>query len=160
MKNTWMPALIWGGIYALLMMIWPLLESILGFHDRWIEYHVLFTSVKYLPALFIFYRSLISARLRQTERSFPYSKAFIAGLRTTVCASVFTPIAMAVSLQFLTPDFLTTMETFMVQEQWMTAEAAANYFQFSTYMIQWSVATPAVGLMLTAIAAVFAMRQR
>jgi hypothetical protein len=160
MKNSWIPALKWGGIYALLMMIWPLLESILGFHNSWLEYHVLFTSVKYLPALLIFYRSLTAARHRQGKNPFPYSKAFVAGLRTTACASVLTPIAMAVSLQFLTPHFLSTMETFMVQEQWMTVEAAANYFKFSTYLIQWSVATPAVGLMLTAITAVFAMRQR
>lgn len=159
MKNSaWKIALKWGAIYALLTLIWLPLESLTGLHDDYVKYRVLLTNLKYIPAFLIFFAALRACRHASATNTYPYSQAFTDGLRLTATSTLFSLPTQYISLEYLTPNFLSQMEQAMTDGRWMTAAEAAQYFEFQNYFIQSILAIPATGLMITAIVALFVSR--
>ncbi|GEM_PF-1048345 len=156
--SAWNIAIKWGAAYALLTLIWLSLESWIGLHDDLLKYRVVLTNVKYVPIFLIYFAALYRYRRDREGGIYPYSAAFIDGLRLTAAATLLSIPTQYISLRYLTPDFLSKMRVAMTEEQWMTAIEAANYFEFQNYMIQSVLAIPATGLMITAIVAVFVSR--
>lgn len=159
MKNlNWRIALKWGLVYALLTLIWLSLESMAGLHDSRVKYRVILTNLKYIPMLLIYYAALREARNLKPDEAYPYSQAFIDGLRLTAMATLLSVPAQYLSMEYLVPDFLQKMEAAMIEGGWMTAVEAKGFFKFRSYFIQSVLAIPATGLMITAITALFVQR--
>ena len=156
MKNaSWKIAFQWGMLYALLILLWLPLESTVGLHEEYVKYRVLLTNVKYIPIFLIFLGALRSYRKESSEGPYPYSQAFLDGLKLTAAATLLSIPTQYLSLRFLAPSFLSQMEAAMTEGRWMTAAEAGQYFEFQNYFIQSVLAIPATGLMITAIVAVF-----
>jgi hypothetical protein len=159
MKNfNWRIALKWGAVYALLALIWLSLESMVGLHDSRVKYRVILTNLKYIPILLIYYAALRERRHLKPHEAYPYSQAFIEGLRLTAISTLLSIPAQYLSMEYLVPDFLQKMESAMIEGRWMTAVEAKEFFEFRSYFIQSVLAVPATGLMITAIIALFVHR--
>jgi hypothetical protein len=156
--TSWNIAIKWGVIYALLTLFWLSIESLVGLHDDFLRYRVVLTNIKYIPLFLIYFGCLRAYRQSRTDEAYPYSSAFLDGLKLTTTATLFSIPAQYISLRFFVPDFLSKMQAEMTQEQWMTIAEATKYFEFQNYMIQSILAVPATGLMITAVVALFVSR--
>ena len=52
----------WGIICTIVLMLWTLLERILGWHDELIDKHAYYTMIFILPAFIMYYFALVEKR--------------------------------------------------------------------------------------------------
>lgn len=84
-----------------------------------------------------------------------YGQGFKAGLIITLVITLLTPLTMWITLAFITPDFLANAMNYAVESGKLEREAAEGYFSKGNYMVQSIVGAPIMGIVTSAIVALF-----
>ncbi|MCW3074087.1 MAG: hypothetical protein JWP69_1156 [Flaviaesturariibacter sp.] len=64
------------------------------------------------------------------------------------------------SFEFITPNYFTTATQYAVSSGALTQPEAEAYFNLRNYLIQGTLATPVMGIVTTAIVAIFTRRTK
>lgn len=145
----------WAIIFVVMMLLWMVLEKMAGLHDDNIDKHHIFTNFVAVPAIAIYVFALLDKRKNFYNGLMSYKQGFISGLIITLIVTVLSPLTQYITSAFITPDYFKNIIEYSVKENKLTREEAESYFNMSSYMIQTIIFTPVMGIITTAIVAIF-----
>jgi len=149
----------WALIFVAMMLAWMGLEKLAGFHDTHIDKHAIVTNFIAIPAITIYVLALLDKRNSFYNGYMNYKQGFISGLIITLIVTLFTPLIQYVTSIIITPDYFPNMIEYSVREGLMQRGDAENFFNLKSYMIQASFGAPVMGLVTTAVVAVFTKKK-
>lgn len=149
----------WAIIFAIMGMVWMLLERVAGLHNEHIDKHPIFTNFIAIPAIAIYVFALLDKRKNFYNGIMNYKQAFITGLKITLIVTILSPVTQLISSIIITPDFFQNAINYSVQTNQMTPEQAENYFSLNNYIIQGLIGAPIMGILTTAIVAIFTRKK-
>lgn len=145
----------WGLVFSLSMVVWMIIERLLGFHGPRIEQHAFFSMTFALIAVAVYVLALQDARKRRFNEQMNYVQGFSTGLGITIVVAILSPLVQLLIHRVISPEFFTNMQVHAVATERMTAEAAAAYFSLAAYIQQSFVFALIMGLITSAVVAFF-----
>lgn len=148
--------LVWSLNFIIMMLLWMLLERLIGFHDVYIDKHAIFTNFILIPAIIVFYMALSQAKKQKYNNNMGYKQAFITGMVITIVVTLFAPITQWITSTIITPDYFNNVISYAVEKGYYgSQEEAAAYFNLKNYMIQAPVGALFLGTLISAVVAAF-----
>lgn len=150
----------WALIFVVMTLIWMLLERLSGLHSTHIDKHPIYSNFIAIPAIAVYVFALLDKRKNFYDGTMTYMQGFISGLMITIFVTLLSPITHYIVITFITPEYFPNVIKYSVSQGKMTQEAAENYFNLKSYIIQALIGTPVMGLITTAIVAIFTRRNQ
>ncbi len=88
-----------------------------------------------------------------------YKQDFMAGLIIMVIVTIFSPLVQILTSTIISPDYFANMIAYSVQEGKMTQQEAEDFFNLRSYLFQVLIGTPVMGLITTAVVALFTKKK-
>jgi hypothetical protein len=145
----------WAIIFAIMSLLWMVLERIVGLHEAHIDKHETYTNFIAIPAIAIYVFALLDKRKNNYHGKMTYMQGFICGLIITLFVTILSPLTQYVTSNFITPHFFQNMIEYSISAGKATPEAAEDYFNLDNYIVQGLIGAPIMGLITTALVAVF-----
>lgn len=140
-------------------LVWMILERLAGLHDTHIQKHPVFTNFIAIPAILIYVLALLDKRKKYYNGIMSYKQGFISGLIITAIVTVISPFTQMISSLIITPDYFRNVIEYSVSHGLKTREEAGKYFSLGSYIIQGLIGAPVMGIITTAIVALFTMKK-
>ncbi len=150
----------WAIIFAIAVLIWMLLEKLTGLHNEHIDKHAVYTNFFAIPAIAIYVLALLDKRKNFYNGVMTYKEGFITGLIITAIVTFLSPLTQYITSTIITPNYFPNAIKYAVVKGEMPQEAAENYFNLKNYIIQGLIGAVAMGILTTAIVAIFTTRKR
>ncbi|MEO1023372.1 MAG: DUF4199 domain-containing protein [Bacteroidota bacterium] len=145
----------WGFIFTISLLVWMVLERMVGLHDQHIDKHVIYTNFWAIPAIAIYVLALLEKRKKDLDGTMSYSEGFISGLVITFVVTILVPLNQYIISYVITPDYFNNVIAYSVQNDIMTREEAEAQFNFLNYMKQGLIGAPIMGIITSGIVAIF-----
>ena len=149
----------WALIFVGMMLTWMVLERLGGFHDVRIAQHAIVTNLVAIPAIAIYVFALLDKRKNFYQGKMTYLQGLLSGVVITLIVTALSPLTQYITSTIITPHYFSNIIDYSVREGKMTAEEAANYFNLKSYMIQVLIGTPVMGLITSAVVAIFTRKK-
>jgi len=150
----------WAFIFIGMMLTWMVLERLSGLHSTHIDKHAIFTNFIAIPAIAIYVLALLDKRKTDYGGFMTYKQGFMAGLIITVIVTIFSPLIQILISTVISPEYFANVIEYVVQEGKMTQQEAEDYFNLQSYLVQVLIGTPFMGLITTAIVAIFTKKSK
>ena len=149
----------WAIIFAVMQLLWMMLERITGLHSDHIDKHAIFTNFIAIPAIAIYVFALLDKRKNFYQGVMTYKQGFVTGFIITLFVTVFSIVTQYIISTIISPDYFPNMIEYAVSEGKMTQEAAENMFNLKSYIIQAPIGAFVMGLLTSAIVAIFTRKK-
>jgi hypothetical protein len=149
----------WAVIFMAMMLLWMVLEKLVGLHDQHIDKHMIYTNFVAIPAIIIYVFALLDKRKNFYRGSMTYIQGLVSGLIITLIVTVFTPLTQYITTTFITPEYFNNAIDYTVNTDIKSQEEAENYYNMNNYIKQAVVGAPIMGIVTTAIVAIFARKK-
>jgi tryptophan-rich sensory protein len=145
----------WGILFVLVGLIWMVFEKAMGWHDVHIDKHETYTLFMAPIAISICVFALLDKKRNFYGGKMSYMQGFIAGLIITLVVFLLSPLSQYITSTYITPDYFNNAIDYSVSSGKMERQAAEDYFNLKSYMMQSMVGAAIMGLITTAIVALF-----
>lgn len=145
----------WGVLFVLSGLIWMILEKSLGWHDVHIDKHASYTMLYAPIAIAIYVLALLDKKRNFYHGKMTYVQGFISGLIITLIVVILSPLSQYITSTYISPDYFSNMIQYSVEKGELSQEAAEANFSLVSYMIQAMVGAAVMGLITSAIVAIF-----
>ncbi|MDN3205079.1 DUF4199 domain-containing protein [Algoriphagus sediminis] len=145
----------WGVIFILVSLAWMVMERALGWHDENIADHATYTNFFAIVAIAIYVFALRDKKNNFYQGQMTYKQGFISGVILTLVVTIFTPLSQYITSTIITPDYFTNVINYSVETQGYTQEEAEEYFNLQNYIIQSTIFALIVGIITSAVVAIF-----
>ena len=149
----------WAIIFATMTLLWMLIEKATGLHDTHIDKHMVYTNFIAIPAIAVYVFALLDKRKNHYHEKMTYMQGFVCGLIITLIVTILSPLTQYITSTFITPDYFQNAIAYGVSTEKITQEAAEGYFNLENYIIQGLIGAPVMGLLTTAIVAIFTRKK-
>jgi len=149
----------WALIFVAMTLSWMLFEKLAGFHDANIDKHQIVTNFIAIPAIAVYVLALLDKRKRDYNGVMTCKKGFISGLIITAIVTILSPLTQVITSLLITPDYFKNVIEYSVSHGLKSREEAEKYFSLGSYIIQGLIGAPIMGIITTAIVAVFTMKK-
>lgn len=149
----------WALYFALMMLVWMVLERMAGLHDEHIDKHPLITNFVAIPAIAMYVFALRQKREKAYGGHMTYMQGFMSGLIMTLVITILSPLTQYITSTIITPDYFSNAINYAVAEGKMSQADAEDFFSLSNYLKQTILFTPVMGIVTTAIVALFVKRK-
>ncbi|NNC33306.1 MAG: DUF4199 domain-containing protein [Croceitalea sp.] len=149
----------WGVIFSIVAILWMVLEKVLGWHDTHIDKHPIYTNLFAIPAIIMVVLALREKRDKDFGGKMTWVQGFVSGLIITVVIAILTPLGQYITHEFITPDYFQNAINYAVENNKMSVEDASKWFNFESYMIQSIFGAFIMGIMTSAIVALFVKKK-
>jgi len=149
----------WAIIFVVMTLIWMVLEKLVGLHDEHIDKHPIYTNFIAIPAIAIYVFALLDKRKNFYKGAMTYKQGFITGLIITAIVTVLSPLTQYITSTIITPEYFPNMINYSVETGKLTQVAAEEYFNLKNYLLQVIIGTPVMGILTTAIVAIFTRKK-
>ena len=149
----------WAIIFAVMQLLWMLLERLTGLHSEHIDKHAIFTNFVAIPAIAIYVFAILDKRKNFYQGLMTYKQGFVTGFFITLFVTVFSIATQYITSTIVSPDYFPNMIKYAVSEGKMTQEAAENMFNIKSYIIQAPIGAFVMGLLTSAIVAIFTRKK-
>ena len=146
----------WAIIFVMMTLSWMLMERLTGLDSEHIDKHEIFTNFIAIPAIAVYVFALLDKRKRFYNGQMTYLQGFISGLIITGGVAVVSPLTQYITSTIINPDYFTSIINHTVEKGKMTREAAEDFYNLKSFIVQGLVGAPGMGLLTTAIVAFFA----
>lgn len=145
----------WAVIFGCMTLVWMLLERLAGLHSEHIDKHAIYTNLIAIPAIAIYVFALLDKRRNSFGGTMTYTQGLYTGLIVTLFVTILSPLTQYITSTLITPDYFANAIQYTVETGTMTQEVAENYFNLNSYLIQAVIGAPVMGLLTSAIVAIF-----
>lgn len=149
----------WGVIFILVMLGWTLFERLLGWHSTNIESHATGSLFFAIPAIAVYTFGLLHKRTRDFSGTMTWRQGVLTGVYITIVVVILSPATQYLIHSFITPDYLQNMADYAVSSGNMNREDAEAYFSLSSYMLQGTIGSLLMGLITSAVVALFTRKK-
>jgi uncharacterized membrane protein YvlD (DUF360 family) len=145
----------WGVIFVLVSLGWMVLEKSLGWHDEHIDQHATLTNLFAIPAIALYVFALLDKKRNYYHGQMTYLQGFLSGIVISIIVTVLSPFSQYITLEYITPDYFTNVINYSVSSGALTQEAAEEWFNLQSYMVQAAIGAMVMGVITSAIVAIF-----
>jgi len=145
----------WALIFVIIQLLWMLLERVAGLHGENIDKHAMFTNFFAIPAIAVYVIALLDKRKNHYGGFMTYGQGFISGLIITVIVTLLSPLTQYTVSTVISPNYFQNAIDYAVSSGKLPHEAAETYFSMKSYIIQGLIGAPIMGIITTAIVALF-----
>ena len=145
----------WAIIFIVMMLLWMVLERLTGLHDVHIDKHPIYTNFVAILAILVYVLALLDKRKNFYNGVMSYKQGFMAGLIITLIVTAFSPLTQYITSTIISPEYFTNVINYSVNEGLMSQTEAEAYFNLKSYLVQVIIFTPIMGIVTTAIVAIF-----
>lgn len=149
----------WAFLFILMMLAWMGLERLSGLHDVYIEKHPIYTNLVAIPSIAIYTLALLDKRKNFYSGIMTYKQGFFCGIIITLIVTLLSPLSQIITIKMITPDYFSNVIEYSVTSGAMTRDAAEAYFNLKSYIIQSLIGAPVMGIITTAIVAIFTQKK-
>lgn len=157
--NKYIIEIRWAVIFFVVQLTWMALERIVGLHDQYIDQHAIYTNFFGLLAVLLYVWALLDKRKNYYQGKMTYQQGFMAGLIMTIVITLLSPVGQYLISVAISPEYFNNAIAYVVIEGKMTAEEAEAYFNLSSYMTQATFGALMMGILTTAIVAIFVRKK-
>jgi Protein of unknown function (DUF4199) len=145
----------WAIIFVAMSLIWMLLEKLAGLHSTHIDKHSTYTNLIAIPAITVYVFALLEKKNKFYHGSMTYLQGFISGTIISVIIAVLSPLTHFIATEIITPEFFPNAIKYSVNAGLMKQTEAEDYFNLKNYIKVGFVGALMMGIMTTAIVAIF-----
>lgn len=145
----------WGFIFSVAMLLWVLIERVVGLHSTLIAQHAIWTNVFAVVAITIYVLALRQKRAHELNGEMTWKQGFMCGVGITIVVAILSPLTQWLAHTLVSPHFFANMVEFAVSSGNMTETQALNYFSLQSYMIQAVIGAVVMGVITSAVVALF-----
>ena len=146
----------WAVIFIVMSLLWMLLEKLSGLHSTHIDMHLYLTNLFAIPAIIVYVLALKDKKKTDYNGQMSYKQGFVFGLITTLIITVFAPLTQWITSTVITPEYFPNVIAHSVETgYYATQEEAEAFFNLKNYMIQSTIFTFVMGVVTTAVVAIF-----
>ena len=145
----------WGILFTVIALVWMIGERVAGLHDENIEHHAKVTNFFAVVAIAVYVVALLDKRKNDFGGKMTWKQGFFTGLIITAVVTILTPLSQYITSTVISPNHFQNMISYTVDNGKMTQEAAEAYFNLKSYLIQSVIFAPLVGIVTSAIVAIF-----
>ncbi len=149
----------WGVIFTVSALLWMVVEKTLGWHDTHIDKHAIYTNFFAVIAIALFVFALIEKRNKDLGGKMTWVQGFVSGIIISVVVAILAPLSQYITHEFITPDYFQNAITNAVENAGMTQENAETFFNFKSYVIQAAFGALGMGIVTSAIVALFVRKK-
>lgn len=144
----------WGIIFTLTALLWMVLEKALGWHDEQIAKHAIYTNLFAIPAIVIFVFALKEKQDKDYNGHMTWVQGFVAGVVISLFVALLTPLSQYLTHSFITPDYFSNAIEHAVSQGQDRGQMEA-YFNLNSYLFQSALGAVIMGVVTSAIVALF-----
>lgn len=145
----------WGVLFILVGLIWMVFEKTMGWHDVHIDKHATYSMLIAPIAIAIYVFALLDKKRNFYGGNMSYKQGFISGLIITLVVVILSPLSQYITSTYITPEYFDNVIAYSVSTGEMDQQAAEEYFNLKSYLIQSVIGAAVMGLITTAVVAVF-----
>lgn len=146
----------WALIFALVSLLWMMLEKASGLHDNYIDYHMYLTNLFLIPAIYLFRRALKDKKISVYNGVMSYKQGLMSGVVMSVIIALISPATQWITTYIITPEYFPNVIKRSVElGYYKTTEEAAAYFNYANYAKQGAFGMLFMGIIISAIAMIF-----
>ncbi len=146
----------WGFIFIIVSLLWMVLEKLCGLHSKHIDKHQYLTMLFMIPAIWVYVLALKDKKKHYYNGVMSYKQGFISGLIITLIVALFSPLTQWIISSVITPEYFPNVIEYSLQSGYhKTREEAEAYFNLENYMKQSVIGALMMGIVTTAIVALF-----
>jgi hypothetical protein len=149
----------WAFIFIVMMLAWMLMEKLTGLYSENIEWHPVVTNFVAIPAITVYVLALLDKRKKDYNGVMTYGQGFKSGLIITLIVTLFTPLTQYLTTEVIAPEYFPNAIAYTVDNGFMTQSDAEAFFNLKSYMIQSTIGAPIMGIVTTAIVAIFTRKK-
>jgi hypothetical protein len=149
----------WAVIFFIAGLLWMLLERLVGLHDEHIDKHATYTNLFAIVAIALYVFALLEKRKKYYGGKMTYKQGVITGLIMTAIITLLTPLSQYLTSTVITPEYFSNVIRYAVDSGALTQQAAEEYFNMKSYMLQSLIFAPVVGVVTTLIVALFTRKK-
>lgn len=146
----------WAFIFAIMTLLWMLLEKISGLHGKHLAYHQYLTNLYAIPAILVMVLALKDKKANFFDGQMTYWQGFRTGLIISIVIALLSPITQYVISYIISPEYFPNVIRLSVETGYFSTQAEAEaYFNYQNYAKQSAIASVVMGVITTAIAMIF-----
>ncbi len=145
----------WAVLFVIMTLIWMFFEKLIGLHGKHIDKQAIYTNFIAIPAIAVYVFALLDKRKNFYSGQMTYKQGFISGLIITLIVTILSPLTQILTSELITPEFFPNAINYSVSTSYFTQEAAEKFFSLKNYIIQGLIGAPIMGIITTAIVAIF-----
>ncbi|MFC2186098.1 DUF4199 domain-containing protein [Peijinzhouia sedimentorum] len=145
----------WGIIFILATLLWMFLEKQFGLHSEHLDKHATYTNFFSIVAIAIYVLALLDKRKNAFSGTMSWKQGFKAGFIITIVVTVLTPIAQIITHNVISPEYFPNIIEMAVETGLQSREEAEAYFNLNNYILISTIFAFVVGILTSAIVAVF-----
>lgn len=145
----------WAIAFALMTLVWMLLEKLCGLHSTHIDKHAAYTNFIAIPAITIYVLALLDKRKNFYNGKMSYVQGLKSGLIVTLLYTPLSPITQAITSLVISPEYFPNATNYGINLGMMSEVEAKEYFTLKNYIIQGLIGAPIMGIITTLIVAIF-----
>jgi len=150
----------WAFIFIGSLLLWMLLERLVGLHDKHIDKHQYLTMLYSIVAIVLYVFALLDKRKNFYNGLMTYKQGFLTGLIITVIVTIFSPLTQWIISSVITPDYFENVIQYSVETGYHKSIVDAEaQFNLKSYIIQSTVGALVMGIVTTAIVAIFTRKK-
>lgn len=144
----------WTIYFVVVALLWMVFEKAMGWHDVHIADHAMYTNFFGIVAtiMVVFF---MKAKRRQLGDDVNYMDLLFGGIALSLGIAILSPLSLYITFEFITPDYFQNAINYGVENNLTTLEEAQAYFNFKSYVFQSSLGGLGMGIVTSAIVAIF-----
>jgi hypothetical protein len=150
----------WAIIFVVTTLVWMVIEKISGLYSEHIDKHEVVSMFFMIPAISVYVFALLDKRKTFYGGTMSYKQGFISGLIITALVTLISPLTQYITTVFIGPEYFSNVIVYVVEQGKMTQTEAEAYFNLKNYIIEGLIGAPIMGLMTTAIIAIFTRKKK
>ena len=149
----------WGLLFTFAGILWLYYEKIMGWHGEHIARHATYTMLFMFPAITIYVVALIEKRKTHYGNVMTWKQGFMSGLYITLVVALMAPLSQYLAHTIISPDYFTNMIEYSATKLGKDRTQLEAYFNLKSYIMQAVVGAVAMGILTSAVVAVFVRRK-
>lgn len=146
----------WALLFSMMTLIWMYLESALGYHDKNIASHPIFTSFYTIPAIVFIVLALKDKKKNFFNNQISYKQGLISGLFLSIFIAFLAPLTQWITSNFISPNFFTNAINYSFETgHFKNLQDAEAYFNFKSYVVKSVIGALFIGIITSSIAMIF-----
>lgn len=149
----------WALIFFIVSLIWIFIEKLVGWHDEHIDKHPIYTNFFAVIAIAVYVFALLDKRKNFYDGKMTWMQGFISGIIISVIVAILSPLAQYLTHEVITPEYFPNAIEYAVSSGNMDQAAAEKYFSLNNYLLQSGIGAIVMGLITSAIVAIFVRKK-
>nr|WP_299205732.1 DUF4199 domain-containing protein [uncultured Brumimicrobium sp.] len=146
----------WAMIFLLASLLWMYIEKLSGLHSTHIDQHLYWTNLFAIIAITVYVFALRDKKKSDYNGQMTYLQGLKSGVIISIIVAIFSPLTQWITATIITPEYFPNIIEYSVEQGYYgSVEDAQVYFNLESYMVQSAVGALMMGIVTSAIVAVF-----